>query len=144
MKKFLLNPIVAAIIVACSVSLISGCVTPNPDWPTVPNAPAYLPDTAGISNTVAAVTGAINATSPINPYAAPLNGVAVGVGGIAAALSSLVALWKSRRKQTELDRMLTAATSAIETSTDTTLKPKVKALSTVAGVESQLYQRLNG
>jgi len=79
------------------VIALAGCVVPNPKHETDPNEPAYIADTASISNSLAASKGIIAGTQPVNPFALPLNGLADAAAAMVTGISVLIAAVKSRK-----------------------------------------------
>lgn len=81
-----------------SLALCAGCVHPNPNQAQNPDGsfpPAYVADTASISNTLAKAQAVIQASAPVNPYAGLLTEAAAAVGALVTAGSILTAKVKS-------------------------------------------------
>jgi hypothetical protein len=126
------NPILSLLIVpAALIILAAGCVTSNPTHATDPTAPAYVADTATISNTTATVQGVIGATSPVNPFALPLSGAAEAAGALITALSVLIASIKSKQASKQ-----TAAADTLAEAVAKLGQPAVTKALQLAGVNS--------
>lgn len=138
------------IILVISLCAFAGCVTRNPDYPAVPDAPAYLADRASVSNSVAAIQGLIAATPGVNAYAVPASGLVAAGGGLLVAVSSLVAAIRSNRKASQSeqkasqsDKILTAVITGVDVVGDKTVKQTIQKVATSSGVETDLYNKIN-
>ena len=127
---------------------ITGCVTANPAHETDPAAPAYVPDTAAISNMVWQAKATTGAAATIFPpaaaYKVPVDlGIDTAAAGL-TAISLLVAWFKSRKQNKRLGTQLDAVTTVLEKATDAAaLKARVQEIATVAGVEEDLNKRVS-
>ncbi len=74
--------------------LLTGCMT---DPATGQPFPAYVPDSAGISNTMAKIQSAISLSAPVNPYAPLMATGAQAAAVLLTAGSGLLAFLKSKQ-----------------------------------------------